>query len=149
VSIERVVSGAGIAALWAFVVKERLAPENAAVRAAMAQEDPAAVVTRHALDGSDPACAKALSMFLSLYGSEAGNFALKVLPTAGLYITGGIAPRIVGRLREGGEFMRAFLGKDRMGDTLARIPVRVVMHTRLGLLGARALAAQAVARHGA
>lgn len=144
VSIERAVSGPGILTLWKFVVAARLAPEGDETRAETAVDDPAAVITRHALDGSDAACAKALSMFLSLYGSEAGNFALKVLPTGGLYVTGGIAPRIRDRLRNGGEFMRAFLAKDRMGDTLARVRVSIVLNTHLGLLGARALAVQAL-----
>lgn len=146
VSIERAVSGPGIAALWEFAVAEGFGADSTALRAEMTTDDPAAVITRHALDGSDAACAKALSMFLSLYGSEAGNFALKVLPTGGLYVTGGIAPRIVDRVRAGGEFMRAFLAKDRMGDTLSRIRVSVVMNTHLGLLGARALAVQALTR---
>lgn len=146
VSIERVVSGPGIADLWAFAVAEGLDADSASVRAEMTTDDPAAVVTRHALAGTDAACARALSMFLSLYGSEAGNFALKVIPSGGLYVTGGIAPRIVDRLREGGEFMRSFLAKDRMRDTLSRIPVQIVMNTRLALFGARALATEALRR---
>ena len=73
------------------------------------------------------------------YGAEAGNLALKVLPTGGLYVAGGMAPKLIAALR-GGEFMRAFLDKGRMSDLLARLPVAVVLNPRIALLGARAQA---------
>jgi glucokinase len=143
VAVERAVSGPGLCEIHAFVVAEGLASSSAEVTAAMAKGNAAAVITEHAND--DEACARALAMFLVLYGAEAGNFALKALPTAGLYIAGGIAPRLIERMR-GGAFMDAFLAKGRMRATLQRIRVRVVMQPRLGLLGARALAVALVRR---
>lgn len=145
VACERAVSGSGLTALWEFVVEHGLATARADLRVQMANADPASVVMRHALDGSDPACERALSMFLSLYGSVAGNFALEVLPTGGLYVAGGIAPRMVDAMRRG-EFMQAFLAKDRCRELLAQIPVSLVLEPRVGLLGARALAAATAAR---
>lgn len=143
VSIERAASGPGLVTIYEFVVADGLAEELAETRVQMAAEDPAAVIARRALADEDAACGKAFSTFLSLYGAEAGNYALKVLPSGGLYIAGGIAPRIVDRLRDG-EFLRSFLDKGRMRPTLEQVRVSVVMNTRLGLLGARALAATRV-----
>lgn len=139
ISIERAVSGPGLVSLYAFMVARVIGHEDAETAAQMQAGDPAEVIGRRGLAGEDPACERALSLFVSLYGSEAGNFALKVLPTGGLYIAGGMAPKLIEALR-GGEFMRSMLDKGRMSDLLARIPVAVVMNSRLALLGARAQA---------
>jgi glucokinase len=79
-------------------------------------------------------------LFVAVYGAEAGNLALKVLATGGVYLGGGIAPKILPRLR-GPAFLEAFTAKGRMRDLLGAIPVRVVLNDRAALLGA--------ARHGA
>src|SRR5581483_10900722 len=85
-------------------------------------------------------CARALDFFVGLYGAEAGNLALKTMATGGVYVGGGIAPRIVERLRDGG-FMRAFLAKGRMRQLPEAMPVRVVLDDAAALLGAARCAA--------
>jgi len=135
VSVERVLSGSGLVAIYRFLARDSGMPEDSEVARAMALEDPAAVVTRHALAGTAPLCVEALSMFCSAYGSEAGNLALKCLATGGVYIAGGIAPRILPVLTAGG-FREAFEAKGRMAGVLREIPVHVVTHPEPGLLGA-------------
>ena len=142
VSYERVLSGSGLARVYRFLAGSGFAPERPEVRVEMEREDPAAVVTRHALAGDDPLSVRALDLFVSVLGSQAGNLALTVLATGGVYVAGGIAPRIVARLRDGA-FVAAFRGKGRLADLLARIPVHVVMSPDVGLLGAAAAAALA------
>jgi glucokinase len=107
----------------------------------MESEDPAAVVSRHGLAGDDPLSVKALDIFVSVYGVQAGNLALTVLATGGVYIAGGIAPRIVAKLQDG-SFLAAFRGKGRLSDLVARIPVHVIVSPDVGLLGAAVAAAQ-------
>ncbi len=107
----------------------------------MESDDPAAVVTRHALAGDDPLAVKALDLFVAVYGSQAGNLALTFLATGGVFVGGGIAPRIVEKLRDG-TFLAAFRSKGRLSDLVARIPVHVIMSPDVGLLGAAVAAAQ-------
>lgn len=141
VSYERVVSGPGLVTLYEFVTTHGIAPENETIRARMGGEDPAAVIGGAALDRSDEACSRAVELFLSLYGAEAGNLALKVLPTGGLYIAGGIAPRLLPLLR-GGAFLEAFHQKGRMTPLVDALRVAVITNTQVGLLGARNVAAK-------
>jgi glucokinase len=137
VSLERALSGAGLVAIYEFVVARGLAASSEETRALMRADDPAAVVGRCGAQGSDAACAQALSIFVSLYGAEAGNLALKVVPRGGLFLVGGIAPKLIERLRQG-DFMRSMLNKGRMSELMASIPVAVVMNPHVTLLGARA-----------
>jgi glucokinase len=139
VSAERVLSGPGLIAVYDFVVEEGLVRANPQTRAEMLVTDPAAVIGRLGSTGEDPACERALSLFVSLYGSEAGNLALKVLPTGGLFIGGGIAPKLIERLHRG-DFMTAMCTKGRMSDLLQRIPVSVVTSPDVAVIGARAAA---------
>ena len=139
VSIERAVSGPGLIAIYEFVTTHRLAAFTKETEAELRAGDAAEVIARRGASGVDPACARALSLFVSLYGAEAGNLALKTLPTSGLFVAGGIAPKLIATLR-GGEFMRSLLDKGRMRPVLQRIHVAVVMNPQVGLLGARALA---------
>jgi glucokinase len=141
VSVERAVSGTGLRALYEFVLDAKLAPESESVRAQLATEDAGKVIGEHGVRGSDAACERALDMFVSLYGAEAGNLALKVLPHGGLYVAGGVAPKIIDKLRDG-SFMRAFLDKGRLSPALERVRVSVLMNPRVGLLGARKHASQ-------
>jgi glucokinase len=141
VSVERAVSGRGLKALYDFVLDAKLAPESVSVRAQFATDDPGKVIGEHGVRGSDAACERALDMFVSLYGAEAGNLALKVLPLGGLYVAGGIAPKILPKLQDG-SFMRAFLDKGRLSSALERVRVSVVMNPRVGLLGARKRASE-------
>lgn len=134
VSYERILSGAGLVALYEFFRETGLAPEDPAVAARMQAEDPAAVVSSLGLEGRDPLCKQALNLFVSLYGAEAGNLALKVLATGGVYLAGGIAPKIIDRLR-GGTFIGAFTAKGRLSPLVAKMPVHVVMNANVGLLG--------------
>ncbi len=124
VSYERVCSGMGLVAIHAF-----LGGESAEATA----------ITSAALDGSDPVCVRALEMMIEIYGAEAGNLALKLLATGGVYVGGGIAPRILSKLREGA-FMAAFTAKGRFADLLERVPVHVILNDRTALYGAARLA---------
>ena len=99
-----------------------------------------ATVSEAAMAGSCPACVEALSMFVSIYGAEAGNLGLRGVATAGVYIGGGIAPKILPALQDG-RFMAAFLDKAPLSDLVARMPVKVILNPESGLLGA-AVAAQ-------
>jgi glucokinase len=106
----------------------------------MRKEDPAAVVSRHGLARDDTASEAALELFVSVYGAEAGNLALKFLAKGGVYVAGGIAPRIVEKLTDG-TFLHAFRDKPPHTDLLERIPVFVITNPKVGLLGAANLAA--------
>ncbi len=139
VSWERVLSGAGLGAGYTFLAErtpERVDPTTAA---AMTGEDPAAVVTARA--DVDPLCDAALDLFLGIYGAEAGNCALRCMARGGVMLAGGIAPRLLDHLaRPDGAFRRAFRAKGRFEPFLATVPIRVVLETRVGLLGAAAAA---------
>src|SRR2546430_5856573 len=106
----------------------------------MGRQDPAAVIVRHGLDGTDPLCAAVLDRFTSLLGALAGDLAPTVLATGGVFVAGGIAPRIVTPLRTG-PFLAAFRAKGRLSAFLLRVPVRVITNPNVGLLRAPALAA--------
>lgn len=140
VSVERVVSGPGLIAIYRHLVAAGAGVEAGVVRNEMGQQDPAAVIVRHGLAGTDPLCVAALDRFTALLGAEAGDLALTVLATGGVYIAGGIAPRIVARLRTG-PFLAAFRAKGRLAAFVARVPVHVVVNPDVGLLGAAAVAA--------
>jgi glucokinase len=139
VSVERAVSGPGLAAIYDFVVAEGVVSPRAETQTEMLTADKAAVIGRLGTTGEDPACERALTIFVSLYGSEAGNLALKVLPTGGLFIGGGMAPKLLERLRRG-DFMQALTTKGRMSDLLKNIPVAVVTSPDVAVIGARAVA---------
>jgi glucokinase len=147
VSYERIVSGPGIANLYEFVRARGRAPESPRVAAAIAAGDPAAAISSFDGPSGDPLCREALDLFVTVYGAEAGNLALRAVATGGLYLAGGIAPRMVERFRDG-RFLEAFLGKGRYRTLLERVPVHLVTNTRVGLLGALALAG-GYAREGA
>ena len=140
VSYERILSGAGLSRLYGHLAATGFAPEHPGVRREMERDDPAAVISRHGLAGDDPLSVKALDIFTSVYGSQAGNLALTVLATGGVYVAGGIAPRIIAKLRDG-TFMTAFRGKGRLSGLAARIPVHVIVSPDVGLLGAAVAAA--------
>ncbi|BCX88777.1 glucokinase [Methylomarinovum tepidoasis] len=137
VSYERVVSGPGLAALYRFLREQEPARESAQVAAAMTTADPAAVVSRGALEWGDPLCLEALRWFATLYGAEAGNLALKSLAFGGIYIAGGIAPKILPVLRQG-HFVAGFTAKGRYRELLAEVPLQVVLFAEVVLLGALA-----------
>ena len=139
-SRDRILSGGGLALIYEFLKADGMARERPAVAAELAgEDDPAAVISRWALSGRDPLCRAALSLFVEIYGSEAGNLALQYRATGGIYIGGGIAPKILPALRRPA-FLRAFRDKPPMERLLARVPVRVALDPRLGLYGAAAAA---------
>lgn len=139
VSVERAVSGPGLIAVYEFVCAHERARVDPETEAQMRQGDAAEVIGRRGEAGEDAACARAVALFMSLYGAEAGNLALKTLPSGGLFVAGGIAPKLIATLHRG-EFMRALLDKGRIRPVLERVPVAVVMNPQVSLLGARALA---------
>jgi glucokinase len=139
VSRDRLLSGEGLGHIYDFVKFDHGATDAPAVAGALAQGDRAAVISRFALSGRDALCREALSLFVSIYGSEAGNLALQYRATGGVYLAGGIAPKILPALRRR-SFRQSFRAKPPMEDLLARIPVRAVLEPKLGLLGAAATA---------
>jgi glucokinase len=139
VSYERVVSGPGLYNIYGFLRDTGRGEEPDWLAAAISVEDPAPVIAAHALSRHSKLCSDALDLFVSVYGAEAGNLALKLMATAGLFVGGGIAPKILPRLAEGG-FLASFTAKGRMSKVLSRIPVRVVVSDRCALFGAARLA---------
>jgi glucokinase len=138
VSYERVCSGIGIPNIYDYLRDADVAPERLEVRERLkAAADRTPIIVAHALAGSDPCalCAATLETFVSILGGEAGNLALKMLATGGVFVGGGIPRRILPALERGG-FMRAFLRKGRLAAVMARIPVHVILHPRAALLGA-------------
>jgi glucokinase len=139
ISFERVVSGMGLTNIYDFLseVRGMEVPKWLAQR--MATEDPNAVITESALAAKSEICEKALDMFVSAYGAEAGNLALKILSVGGVYVGGGIAPKILEKLKDG-TFLKAFTDKGRLSQLLINMPVRIVLESRAALLGAAAYA---------
>jgi glucokinase len=147
VSCERVLSGNGLVDIFGFLSQEPacrplIRPETAAVLAAPAsgQPDAAAEISRRGLAGADPICEMSLALFCSVMGAVAGNLGLSVLATGGVFVAGGIAPRILGYLQKGG-FREAFERKGRLRTLVERLPAFVVTHPQPGLLGAATIAA--------
>lgn len=140
VSYERVCSGLGIPNIYAYLRDSGHATEPAWLAERLAQaHDPTPVIVNTALDPSLACelCLDTLDTFVSILGSEAGNMALKTLATGGVYLGGGIPPRILPAL-EHAHFMRSFYNKGRFSEFLARIPVYVIMNPKVALLGAAA-----------
>jgi glucokinase len=139
VSFERVVSGIGLKNIYSFLRDEKGMEEPSWLKDRMHHEDPNAVIGEVGEDGSNELCAKTLEVFVSAYGAEAGNLALKVLSVGGLYLGGGIAPKILKTMKDGA-FMKAFTDKGRLSDLLIHTPVRVILESRAALMGAAAYA---------
>jgi glucokinase len=139
VSYERVVSGLGLANIYNFLRDEKGMPEPAWLKERMATEDPNAVIGESAESGESELCVHTLELFVSAYGAEAGNLALKVLAVGGMYIGGGIAPKVVKTIREGG-FMKAFTDKGRLSALLEQTPVHIILESRAALIGAASFA---------
>jgi glucokinase len=139
VSWERVVSGLGIKNIYSFLRDVEKINEPGWLHDRMLTEDPNAVIGQCAEDGSSSLCFETMKMFSAAYGAEAGNIALKVLATGGIYLGGGIAPKILKTLKTGA-FIQAFLDKGRLSPLLASIPVRVILDDTCALLGAAAFA---------
>lgn len=142
VSHERVLSGRGLLTIYDFLAARGVAPDRPEVRDAMATGDPAAVITRRALDGSDALCVRTVAFFAEVLGSFAGDVALTIRARGGVYLGGGIAPRLLEplgapRVRE------AFTTKGRLSPLVAKIPLHVITEPRVAVLGAALAAARA------
>ncbi len=140
ISWERVVSGMGMTSIYEFLRDVRGMEEPGWLAEQMTEAgDPNSVITELGLTAKSEICERALDMFVSAYGAEAGNLALKVLSVGGLYIGGGIGPRILEKLKDG-TFLRAFQDKGRLSQLLINMPVRVILESRAAVLGAAAFA---------
>jgi glucokinase len=139
VSFERVVSGLGIKNVYTFLRNDQKMDEPAWLRDRMAVEDPNAVIGQCAEDGSSEICFETLQIFASSFGAEAGNVALKVLAMGGIYLGGGIAPKIL-KTMQNGAFMKGFLDKGRLSLLLEALPVKIILDETCALLGAAAYA---------
>jgi len=135
VSWERAVSGPGLVNLYTFLRDERHGAEPSALAEAMRAGDPAAAIAKAALDETSELAVSALDLFVTLYGAEAGNLALKMKASRGIWIGGGIAPKILPRLKRPG-FLEAFRDKGRFRAFLEAIPVRVILNDQTALRGA-------------
>ena len=129
VDYERVISGPGLVNIHGFV--------HTAACPSLADEsgDPAAQISAAAIEGLCAGCVETLALFVSVLGAEAGNMALRTVATGGVYVGGGIPPKILPAL-QGARFLDAFRAKDPLGDLVARVPVHVIVHADPGLLGA-------------
>jgi glucokinase len=141
VSYERVVSGPGLFNIYRFFKDKRGLEEPSWLAERIANgDDPSVEVTKAALAKEAEICIRALDLFVSVYGAEAGNLALRAKAVRGLYVGGGIAPKILDKLKDG-TFMRAFVDKGRYTDLLAATPVQVVLNQQAPLRGAAYYAA--------
>lgn len=135
VSYERLISGMGIVNLYRFFRTQVNYPEPKWLADEFALNDAAAVISTAALAGKDEACAKAMELFVSLYGAEAGNLGLKFLATGGVYIGGGIAPKILPLMQQS-TFMDSFKNKGRLSPLLEAMPVHLILNDHAALYGA-------------
>jgi len=136
VSYERVLSGEGLFHIYQFLKdSKRFGSEPSWLSEMMRGEDPPEVISEMARLRKSKLCWKALDLFTSIYGAAAGNLALQVMAVGGVYVGGGIAPKIIWKLKNG-SFMKAFKDKGRLSRIVAQIPVKVIMNERTALLGA-------------
>ena len=133
-SWERVVSGMGLINVHDFLCEHKGVPAPSWLREEMSAGDPAAAISKAATDDGDALSAEALDLFIYLYGVEAGNLALKIMATGGVYLGGGIAPKNLERLK-GPLFMQGFLDKGRMRPLLEAMPVKIILNDRTALYG--------------
>jgi glucokinase len=141
VSFERILSGPGIYTLYEFLLESGSAPQPSEMLQIKEGEDRSAMISACALDNNDPLCMETLRLFAEIYGAEAGNLALKSMSLGGVYIGGGIAPKILPILKEE-YFMNAFVSKGRFEEMLRGMQVRVSLNPKTALLGAAHFAAE-------
>ncbi len=135
VSYERVLSGPGLFNIYRFLRDSGIAPEPEWLRLRIAEGDPGTLVSEIGLAEEHPLCTQALDLFASIYGAEAGNLALKAFAVGGVYVGGGIAPKILPKLQDG-TFTSAFADKGRFAELLRSIEVEVALNLRAPLIGA-------------
>lgn len=135
VSYERFLSGQGIELIYNFLLEDKNKEMGEKMEKLFKENDPAEVISKKALSKEDPICEEALDLFISIYGAEAGNVALKFLSLNGIFIGGGIAPKILEKLK-GDLFFKAFKDKGRFEKMLEAIPIKIVLNDQAALLGA-------------
>ena len=135
VSIERVVSGSGLVNIYKWLKDSDRIDTSEVLSQKLKEMDPAMAVTDAALSNKDPGCVEALNLFVSIFGAVAGNFALFGLTTGGIFLGGGISPKILPKLKED-VFMKAFVNKGRFKGFLEKIPVKVILNDKAALIGA-------------
>jgi glucokinase len=139
---ERAVSGRGLVNIFDFLVETRKPALSDALQQALKSEDQAAAISRFGLSGEDTTAANALDIFVQLYGAQAGNLALLGLATGGVFVAGGVAPKIIDKMTDG-TFMQAFRDKEQhMQGLLEAMPVKVIVNANVGLLGSAVAAAR-------
>jgi len=141
VSYERVASGRGLYNLYRFLKDTGRGQESAELGAAIAAGDPSAAISQAAMAGAEPLAVQALDLFCQIYGRQTGNLALTCLATGGVYIGGGVAPRIIEKIKDG-TFLAAFNDNDTMRDLLKDMPVHVVVNPNAGLIGSAVVASR-------
>jgi glucokinase len=147
VSYERVLSGPGLHNIYEFLRDTKRGEEPAWLADEIKNGDPSAAIAKAGLAGSAAIAVQALDIFVSIYGAEAGNLTLKVVATAGAFIGGGIAPKIVAKLQDG-TFLKAFTAKGRFQALLSNVPVRVITNDKTALFGAGRVAAMSAVSPG-
>jgi glucokinase len=141
VSIERLLSGPGLFNIYDYLRHSgKYGSELPQIANRFKEEDPSSVISKAALSGECPMTVKALDMFVAIYGATAGNAALTLMATGGVYVGGGIAPKIKEKLVDG-TFMSAFIDKGRLSDLMKTMPVHVILNDKTALLGAARVAA--------
>jgi glucokinase len=135
VSYERIVSGPGLVNVFQFLRDTGRGEEPSWLTDEMLHRDPAASISQAALEGKSPLCEHALDIFISIYAAEAGNLALKLMATGGIYLGGGIAPKLLTKLAAPA-FIQTFAAKGRMQPLLESIPVHVIVNDKAALMGA-------------
>jgi glucokinase len=141
ISYERVLSGPGFLNIYSFLRDTGFAPESPELAKLVQTGEPNVVITERGLAGTDPLCAATLELFVTLYGAEAGNLALKCVAVGGVFVGGGIAPKMLPILKSGA-FMRGFTDKGRFSELMKKIEVNVALNPRAPLIGAGHYAAE-------
>jgi len=135
VSYERVLSGPGVYTIYSFLRDSGYAPEPDWLKERLTRGDPSATISQLGLAGENALCSATLDLFAAVYGAEAGNLALKCLAVGGVYVGGGIAPKILDKLKDG-TFVRGFTDKGRFSGLMESMEIRVVLNPRTALIGA-------------
>jgi glucokinase len=148
VSVERVTSGLGIPRIYEFISlsKPGLASKDIEAQIKSKPAEVGRVISEAAHRGACPICVEAMDVFMQTYGAETGNLALKTLPLGGIYIAGGIAAKNMAALRKNNQFIDSFLAKGRMRTILERMPIYLIKHPQVGLLGAKVVCRRIIAQ---
>jgi glucokinase len=147
VSVERLVSGPGLFTIYSWLKEYHHHTEPKWLLELFSLRDPSQVISEVAIEEREPLCIESLDLFTTILGSTAGNLALTAMTTGGIYLAGGIVPKILSKLRAGG-FMKAFRAKGRFEEFLSEVPVRVVLNDKAALLGAACCASDLLAAGG-